>query len=48
LLAQAALGLRDPDLHRRAWQALAQLAETRADPTGAAAAWKRAAQPENP
>jgi len=48
LLAQAALGLRDPDLHRRAWQALAQLAETRADPAGAAEAWKRAAQPENP
>ena len=48
LLTQAGLGLHDADLHRRAWQALAQLAEGRDDPTEAAAAWKRAAQPENP
>lgn len=48
LLTQAGLGLHDADLHRRAWQALAQLAEARDDATEAAAAWKRAAQPENP
>jgi HemY protein len=31
-------------LHRRAWLALAQLAEARDDAPQAAAAWKRAAQ----
>ena len=48
LLTQAGLGLQDPNLHRRAWQALAQLAEARDDTDQASAAWKRAAQTENP
>ena len=48
LLTQAGLGLQDPNLHRRAWQALAQLAEARDDGDQASAAWKRAAQTENP
>jgi HemY protein len=48
LLTQAGLGLQDVDLHRRAWQALAQLAEARDDAEQASAAWKRAAQTENP
>jgi HemY protein len=43
LLTQAALGLQDPALHRRAWRALAELAEQREDVSGAAEAWKRAA-----
>ncbi len=43
LLAQAALGLQDPGLHRNAWRALAQLAEQRGDAPAAAQAWKRAA-----
>jgi HemY protein len=43
LLTQAALGLQDPALHRRAWRALAELAEQREDVTAAAEAWKRAA-----
>ncbi|MGJ7508039.1 heme biosynthesis HemY N-terminal domain-containing protein [Variovorax sp. GT1P44] len=48
LLTQAGLGLQDANLHRRAWQALAQLAEARDDNDQASAAWKRAAQTENP
>ena len=48
LLTQAGLGLQDVNLHRRAWQALAQLAEARDDADQASAAWKRAAQTENP
>lgn len=43
LLTQAALGLRDPELNRQAWRALATLAEDRGDGAAAAAAWKRAA-----
>lgn len=43
LLTQAALGLRDPQLHRQAWCALALLAEDRGDGVTAAQAWKRAA-----
>lgn len=46
LLTQAGRGLQDPHLHRRAWQALAQLAEARDDAPQACAAWKRAAQGE--
>ena len=37
----------DPDLYRRAWLALAQLAEAREDHAQAADAWKRAAQIDN-
>ncbi|WP_077000905.1 heme biosynthesis protein HemY [Variovorax sp. KK3] len=48
LLTHAGLALQDPGLHRRAWQALAQLAEARDDTDQASAAWKRAAQTENP
>ncbi|MET0906679.1 MAG: hypothetical protein ABWY10_11410, partial [Tardiphaga sp.] len=48
LLTQAGLGLHDADLHRRAWRALATLAESQDDTAQAAAAWRRAAQPENP
>jgi len=48
LLTHAGLGLQDPVLHRRAWQALAQLAEARDDSDQASAAWKRAAQIESP
>ncbi|MEJ8820824.1 heme biosynthesis HemY N-terminal domain-containing protein [Variovorax humicola] len=47
LLTQAALGLQDPDLHRRAWQVLARLAEARDDTEQATTAWKQAAQVEN-
>ena len=43
LLTQAALGLKDPQLARRAWRALASLAEERGDASTAAQAWKRAA-----
>lgn len=43
LLTQAALGLRDPELHRQAWRAIATLAEDRGDGVTAAQAWKRAA-----
>jgi HemY protein len=46
LLTQAGLGLQDMDLYRRAWSALAQLAEARDDAEQAAVAWKRAAQLE--
>jgi HemY protein len=48
LLTQAGLGLQDAALHRRAWQALALLAEGRDDAEQASAAWKRAAQAEQP
>lgn len=43
LLTQAVRGLQAPDLKRKAWCALAQLAEQRQDPAAAAAAWKQAA-----
>jgi HemY protein len=46
LLMQAGLGLQDTELYRRAWLALAELAEARGDEEQAAAAWKRAAQTE--
>ncbi|MBT2333739.1 heme biosynthesis protein HemY [Variovorax paradoxus] len=46
LLTQAGLGLQDTELYRRAWLALAELAEARGDEEQAAAAWKRAAQVE--
>ncbi|MGK6309346.1 heme biosynthesis HemY N-terminal domain-containing protein [Variovorax sp. DT-64] len=48
LLTHAGLALQDPALHRRAWQALAELAEARDDADQASAAWKRAAQIETP
>jgi HemY protein len=44
LLAQASATLRDPQLRRATWAALAQLAEARGDMAEAAQAWKRAAQ----
>jgi HemY protein len=44
LLMQAALGLQDASLHRKAWRALAELAEQREDAQAAAQAWKRAAE----
>ena len=43
LLSQAVKGLQAPALKRRAWSALAELAEQRQDPTAAAQAWKQAA-----
>ncbi len=43
LLTQAAQGLSDRPMHRRAWSALARLAEARGDEAAAAQAWKRAA-----
>ena len=43
-LAHAAPQLKDADLKRRAWCALAELAEQRGDATAAAVAWKNAAQ----
>lgn len=43
LMGQAATALQDPQLHRNAWRALAQLAEQRGDLDAAAKAWKRAA-----
>jgi HemY protein len=43
LMSQAAMGLKDPKLHRNAWRALAVLAEERGDEPAAAEAWKRAA-----
>ncbi|WP_395687194.1 heme biosynthesis protein HemY [Caenimonas koreensis] len=42
-LSQAALALQDIRLHRKAWRALAELAEERGDLDTAAKAWKRAA-----
>lgn len=44
LLAQAGQGLQDSALRRRAWIAMAELAEARQDSAQANAAWKRAAQ----
>jgi HemY protein len=43
LLGQASHSLRDPDLLRRTWCALAQLAEERGDEVAAQNAWKKAA-----
>jgi HemY protein len=44
LLSQAVLGLKDVGLQRRAWRALAQLAEERGDAAAAQQAYKRLAQ----
>jgi HemY protein len=44
LLGQAAMGLQDVALTRKAWNALAVLAEQRGDMESASVAWKRAAQ----
>ena len=41
LLSQAVLGLKDVSLQRRAWRALAQLAEERGDAAAAQQAYKR-------
>ncbi len=46
LLSQAVLGLEDLQLKRRAWVALATLAEQRDDVVQAMTAWRRAAQVE--
>lgn len=43
LLAQAVKGLQSPALKRKAWCALAELAEQSQEPVAAAAAWKQAA-----
>jgi HemY protein len=43
LLSQAVKGLQDSDLKRKAWCALAELAEQRQDLPAATAAWKQAA-----
>jgi HemY protein len=43
LLSQAAKGLQEPELQRRTWLALAELAEQREDAVAAAQAWKQAA-----
>jgi len=43
LLSLAVTGLKDVKLQRKAWAALAELAEERSDSVGAAQAWKRAA-----
>ena len=43
LLTQAAMGLQDLKLHRKAWRALARLAEERGDPEAAQLAYQRAA-----
>lgn len=44
LLGQAAKGLPDPALQRRAWACLAELAEQRQDEAAALQAWKQAAR----
>ena len=44
LLSQSALSLQDPSLHRKAWRALAALAEQREDNEAAAYAYKQVAQ----
>lgn len=44
LLSQAVKGLQAPALQRKAWCALAELAEQRQDPAVATAAWKQAAR----
>jgi HemY protein len=43
-LGQAVKNLQTPMLQRKAWIALAELAEQRQDPLAAAAAWKEAAK----
>jgi HemY protein len=43
LLMQAAMGLQDLKLHRKAWRALARLAEERGDAEAAQLAYQRAA-----
>ena len=43
MLGQASQSLRDPDLLRRTWRGLAQLAEERGDEDAAQMAWKKAA-----
>ncbi len=43
-LSQAALQLKDANLKRQAWRALAELAEQRSDAAAAGVAWKNAAQ----
>jgi len=47
LLSQAAQGLKDPELQRGTWRALAELAEQREDAVAAVQAWKRAALVNN-
>lgn len=47
LLSQAGTTLQDVTLYRRAWRALAELAEARDDALQATAAWKRAAQTDD-
>ena len=47
LLSQAGTSLQDVTLYRRAWRALAELAEARDDALQATAAWKRAAQTDD-
>ncbi len=44
LLAQAVLGLQDAGLQRRAWKALAQLADQRGDQAAAQRAWRKLAE----
>lgn len=44
LLSRAAMALQDAGLHRKAWRALAVLAEQRGDEAAAAQAYKRAAE----
>ncbi|WP_019430459.1 heme biosynthesis protein HemY [Limnohabitans sp. Rim47] len=48
LLSQAVKGLQTPALKRRAWCALAELAEQRQEPIAAAQAWKQAALVAHP
>jgi HemY protein len=43
-LSQATPQLKDANLKRRAWCALAELAEQRGDVAAAGVAWKKAAQ----
>lgn len=44
LLSQAVLGLQDAGLQRRAWRALAQLAQQRGDQAAAEQAWRKLAE----
>ena len=44
LLSQAVLGLKDSGLQRRAWKALAQLADQRGDQAAAQQAWRKLAE----
>ncbi|MDB5731448.1 MAG: HemY domain protein [Variovorax sp.] len=48
LLTQAGPAMHDAQLQRRIWRALAEMAEARGDQPQALAAWKRAAQADNP